>query len=207
MKKVNKCLHILLFAAIFFSCFSAVGFATDETENNSEKTSVELAKGEVADILSDFSLILPDGMGHLVDGVGETIGFEAVFGDLLSAVKGEMPNFISFMLLLIGVAVVLSIVGQLGESVGAVVRSSLGIAVGCIVFFKVFPLFREVEESFAAVGEFFTALTPVMVSGSLLAGGTVAATSGTGMTVTLTLLGAGCRAAMRSEERRVGKEC
>ena len=35
-----------------------------------------------------------------------------------------------------------------------------------------------------------------MVSGSLLAGGTVAATSGTGMTVTLTLLGAGCRAAM-----------
>ena len=103
MKKVNKCLHILLFAVILFFCFSAVGFATDETENDGKKTSVELAKGEIADILSDFSLILPDGMEHLADGAGEMIGFEAVFGDLLSAVKGEMPNFISFTLLLVGV--------------------------------------------------------------------------------------------------------
>ena len=193
MKKVNKCLHILLASAILFLCFSTVGYANFD---GGEVDAVGVAKGEIEDVLSDFSLILPDGMKHLANGMGEAIGFEALFGDLLSILKGEMPNFISFSMLLIGVAVMLSTVGQLGESVGTVVRSAVGIAVGCILFFRVFPLFGEVEDVLLAVGEFFTALTPVMVSGAALAGGTVAATGGTGMTVTLTLLGAACRAAM-----------
>ena len=193
MKKANKCLHMLLASAILFLCFSTVGYAGFEGEG---LDAVGVAKGEVSDVLSDFSLILPDGMESLADGSGEAIGFEAIFADLLSAVEGEMPNFISFSLLLIGVAVVLSILVQLGESVGRVVRSSLGVVIGCVVFFRVVPLFREVGDASRAVGDFFAALTPVMVSGAALAGGTVAATSGTGMTVTLTLLGAACRAAM-----------
>lgn len=230
MKKVNKCLHILLlyFALVFILSVSGLAAndgadkvggdgvflsadvvsgvwsdsvfvsadAVSRVGSDSEKTSVDVAKGEVEDVLSDFSLILPDGMEHLSDGAGEAIGFEAIFGDIFSAVRGEMPAFVGFALLLIGAAVLLSLVGQLGETVGAVARSALGITVGCIVFFRVFPLFSEVDAAFSAVGEFFTALTPVMVSGAALAGGTVAATSGTGMTVTLTLIGAACRAAL-----------
>lgn len=230
MKKVNKCLHILLLSFALAFILSVSGFAANDGADkvgsdgvflsadavstvggdgvflledavstvggDSEKTSVDVAKDEVEDVLSDFSLILPDGMEHLSDGAGEAIGFEAIFDDIFSAVRGEMPAFVGFALLLIGVSVLLSLMGRLGETVGAVTRSAVCIVVGCTLFFRVFPLFSAVDEALSAVGEFFTALTPVMVSGAALAGGTVAATSGTGMTVTLTLIGAACRAAL-----------
>ena len=122
MKKVNKCLHILLLSFAMVFILSVSGFAANDgadkvvedgvfvsadvvrgvgensvflsadlvstvggdgvfllanavstVVSDSEKNSVDVAKGEVEDVLSDFSLILPDGMEHLADGAGEAI--------------------------------------------------------------------------------------------------------------------------------------
>ena len=188
MKKVNKYLHIVCVALVLSALAVIPASASEKSEGE------ELARGSAEELLSDFSLIVPDGMEGVIDGSMEQLDFAVIIDELFGVIRGEMPSFVGFLFLLIGAAILLMLVGQLGEAVGAVTRSAVSVAVGCVILFRLIPMLVGIGEAFSELRNFFSLLIPILVSGAALGGGAVAASGGSGMTLTLTLIGGACEA-------------
>ena len=148
-----------------------------------------LVKEKTDELLNEFSLILPDGMEDLVNDPTQGVGFDSLLSEVISVINGEMPSFLVFLFLLIGCAVIVALVTQLGDGVSSIARYGVAVAVGCVVLFKVFPLLTASADALGEIGAFFTSLLPIVVGGAALSGGGVATTSGVGMSLTLSFIG------------------
>ena len=148
-----------------------------------------LVKEKTDELLNEFSLILPDGMEDLVNDPTQGVGFDSLLSEVISVINGEMPSFLVFLFLLIGCAVIVALVTQLGDGVSSIARYGVAVAVGCVVLFKVFPLLTASADALGEIGTFFTSLLPIVVGGAALSGGGVATTSGVGMSLTLSFIG------------------
>ncbi len=155
----------------------------------SSAQSDDVARESTEELLSDFSLILPDGMKDLANDPTGSIGFDSLLSELLLALRGEMPSAVLFLFLLIGAAVLLALVANLGDGVAPAVRSGVAVAVGCVILLRLFPLLTAAATAVREVGEFFALLVPILVGGAALGGGAVAASSGAGMSLTLSFIG------------------
>ena len=148
-----------------------------------------LVKEKTDELLNEFSLIIPDGMEDLVNDPTQGVGFDSLLSEVISVINGEMPSFLVFLFLLIGCAVIVALVTQLGDGVSSIARYGVAVAVGCVVLFKVFPLLTASADALGEIGTFFTSLLPIVVGGAALSGGGVATTSGVGMSLTLSFIG------------------
>lgn len=148
-----------------------------------------LVKEKTDELLNEFSLILPDGMEDLVNDPTQGVGFDSLLSEVISVINGEMPSFLVFLFLLIGCAVIVALVTQLGDGGSSIARYGVAVAVGCVVLFKVFPLLTASADALGEIGAFFTSLLPIVVGGAALSGGGVATTSGVGMSLTLSFIG------------------
>lgn len=180
MKRVKKCLHIVLILA-HLSPFFCIGCSAADSSDAARASSDRL--------LEDFSLILPEGMKDLANDPTGAVGFDALVEQLVCAVRGELPSVVSFLLLLIGCAVVLALVSQLGDGVSNAVRCGSAVAVGGVISLRLFPLITGTRDAVREIGEFFALLTPIASGCAALGGGATAAVSGTGMGLTLSFVG------------------
>ena len=147
------------------------------------------ASERIEGILDDFSLIIPDGMEDVLDDPTGRLGFESLLSELCDILSGRMPDFVSFFLLLFGCAVLVLLVGQLGDGISGATRAGVSVSVGAVILIRLFPLLTAAADTVREVGKFFSLLVPVISGGAALGGGAVAASSLSGMTLTASFVG------------------
>lgn len=185
MKKTKKCLHIAVIFLALFRLLSVCSYAEGESAS-------EVAKEKTDELLSDFSLILPQGMESLStsEGAGEALGFESLLRGVIDAISGELPTVGRFFLLLIGISVLFAVVDGLGGALGGTARSAVAILSSGLMLSFLLPLFHDSLAALSDIGELFGLLIPIMTSAAALTGGgSLAGVSGLGTSLTLSLFG------------------
>ena len=172
MKKIKKCLQ---FCAIFALMIGVLPICA-------------AAEGEDVDrLLDDYREIVPGELSELeLDDVVSLLGPDALLSELLSALRGEGGRLLSFLLLLVGVSVLISVVRVLPEGVGSAVRPAVSALGSFLILSSVLPLAGEVASALSAVSSFFAALIPIGAGVLALEGSVLASsTSSVGMALTL----------------------
>ncbi len=172
MKKAIKMLIVVVvFAAFSLTCSAK---EADEYIENFREAMPEEYKDKLEDDKGVISLIGPD----------------ALLSEVLSVFSERRGEIFSFLLIVVGSAVLLSLSSMIeGEMAGAI-EAGVGAVCTLLVFSKIGSLFSEVAEGLSALSSVFSALMPVMTAITLAGGGGgTAAVQGSGMNLTLWLLG------------------
>ncbi len=191
MRKVNKYLHITLILLCLLPLFCTNTCAAENGDGYSQSLldASDVAKEKTDELMEEFSLIVPDGMKGVVDDPSSGVGFASLLSEVLSVIKGEMPAFALFLFLLIGCALIIALMSQLGDGVSTAARCGVSVTVGCVIIFRIFPLLVSSADAVREISGFFSALLPILVGGAALGGGEIAANSGVGMSLTLSFVG------------------
>ena len=190
MKKyVKKCCQILCLALIIGALLcigvSAEGVGTSKVGADAE--------AGVEGALSDFRDLLPEGYGELSDPkvAGDSVGFEHLLGIIIDGVADRRGELSSFLLLLIGCVILISLSSHVTGEHAALCRGAVGVVCSVGVFSRLFPIVAEVSGTLASINGFFGALIPLMATVNTLGGNvSVASSSAMGMTLTMQLYGA-----------------
>ncbi len=139
------------------------------------------AEGEGEDILKDFEQLLPDGVsGESLEELMDGVSVEGFFGELVFALTKSTSGAVSFLMLLFGVSIFmcLSQMNIFSVSDSILHSSSVGISVisALLIFSRLFPIVRTVQDSLAEISAFFNSVTPIF-SAILLSSGSVATAS------------------------------
>ncbi len=172
MKKIIKMLiMVVVFSAFSFSCSAK----------------------EAEDYIEDFREAMPEEYGDkLKDGedVLSLIGPDALISELLSVLSQRRGEIFSFLLIVLGSAVLLSLSSMIEGEMAAPIEAGVGAVCTILVFSKIGSIFSEVAEGISALSSVFSALMPVMTAITLAGGGGgTAAVQSSGMSLTLWLLG------------------
>ncbi len=154
MKKTVCC---IIFALIFVSVFTLT------------------ASAEETDFWEEFKEILPDGKEYNEESdVLSSVGLPALLSEILSAFSSSKGAVISFLSLVMGVVLIISVSECFGlwasdslkkeSEIGVVIVSAL------IIFGAVKPVIFSVKEGIEEMGKFLSSLIPIL-SGISLAGG------------------------------------
>ena len=137
-----------------------------------------------------FASILPDGYSGLADASSlSSLGPDALLGMILGTLSERRGEVVSFFLLLFGFGILLSLCETLLGSMRGVASGGVSAAVSFGIFAAVYPLALDVSEALLGMGEFFSALVPILSSFLALGGsaGTAASASvGLGVSAWLT---------------------
>ncbi len=159
MKKGIAAIFIFLILSAFFA-FSA--FAAEENENDKS-----IVSDEIQGFLDEFEALIPSESGISIDGEGGDIGLEGMLGSLLGALRGESSAFFSFLLMLLGFAIV-SVIAELtafsGTSGDRAASAGVFVIMSLAVYPKMYSLFESVRSGLESVSSFFGAALPVMTA-------------------------------------------
>ncbi|MBQ8322044.1 MAG: hypothetical protein IJX92_06740 [Clostridia bacterium] len=170
MKKILK----LLIIVCIFGLFSINAFAVSPEE-----------------YINDFENILPDGIfdGKDIEDAGSVVGFDALLSEIYSIFTERGSEIISFLLLLLGGIIIMSVASSLGGELYGMCEAGVGLVFSTLIFGRIAEIFLEVRECAEATASFFTALVPIMTGISVASGsGAVATVQNTGMTLTLFII-------------------
>lgn len=183
----KSCLIVLLMLSLF-GAFSLPASATDDgTVYGTES----LSEGAVG-ALDDFRDILPGGYEDLAEPFesADSIGFERLFSIIADGVSGRRGELVSFLLLVIGCAILISLSASLGGEYSSLCRGAVGVICSVCIFSRLFPIVDEVARTVGEINGFFGALIPLMATVNTLGGNVTAASSqALGMTLTMQLYG------------------
>lgn len=188
-------LVLLLCALPFGMCSCGTGCAVSaDAEMADEGRSVMLlsdteGQTEGADeLVEEFRDILPPGMEGYAElsESGDSLGFEALFETVGSAITGSSGEVASFFLLLLGCAILMACAGFITGEHAALCRGGVATICAVAIFSRLLPLIKEVTASLSLIHRFFGALIPLMGSATLMGGGVSASSAQTmGMSLTL----------------------
>lgn len=145
------------------------------------------------DYISDFKESLPDGLRDSLsdpDQMIEAVGFKVVISEIYSVLKSEGKELLSFLLTLIGLALLLSL-GELTDTrLRSTVRAAASVISSVCIFGRLYPLIGAVRDALAKSGELFSGLIPIFTAITVSGGGvSSAAVSSAGMSITLGVIG------------------
>ena len=149
------------------------------------------ASNEVDEYISDFEEILPDEFQDVKDSdlLTERLGFEGIFGEIISVIRGDGGRILGFFLTLCGIIVLSSLVGLVSSEMQEVVRCVLGILSSVAIFTTINSVISEVLLSLDKIGKFFSSFIPISVALTAFGGGeSTALVQGSGMYISLSLL-------------------
>ena len=174
MKKTVRVAAVFVF---LFSLFAIPTYASGK-EEEFWKSFTELTNGGVP---KDYSEVLG------------SVGIESLLSEVLSAVGEGVGGAASFLVMLLGICVLLS-VAESGSPIESTVLSRHGAAgismiSAVLIFARIGPLAFSVRDSLSVLTSFFSGLIPIM-TGILSAGGNVssAATQAVNMNITLGII-------------------
>lgn len=157
MKK-RALLFALIFPALILS-FSITAFAYESEEK----------ADTVSDFLEEFTQIIPPESDVTLgeDELIESIGFDGMLSSVLSTIRGEGSELISFFLMVLGFAVLCVICDTVSFSSQSIERTA-GVGVLVIMSLSVYPkmysIFETVAESLESVNSFFGTALPVLTA-------------------------------------------
>ncbi len=172
MKKALKLSIIVVVISLFSICAQA-----NETDKH----------------LQDFEEVLPEELRGISEDTEELIslvGIESLLSELGDALLGRRGEIISFFLLLIGCAAILSAASLCSGKLSKLCSAGVGILCSVLIFERLGAVFDETSAALLEINRFFSALIPVMSAVTVAGGGTsTAAVGAVGMNFTLSLVG------------------
>lgn len=145
------------------------------------------------DYILEFKSILPEESSGIVENSDVLLSRFSIKGllkEIASAVSDEGSDVVAFALTLLGLVTISALASNCHESFRAQTEAAVGVIASLSVFPTVNEAFSSISASLSALGEFFTALTPITVGMTALGGGN--ATAGVqagGMYTALTIVG------------------
>lgn len=170
---------ILLMIVVILPLFSV----NSSAESNADK------------YISEFENILPEelsGITESPDKLSERLGVKALLSEVISIVSGAGGEILGFLLTVLGVVLLLGVSRDLNLDRSFQVSAFSGMVCSYILFIKLASLFRGIEEAIASLSVFFASLIPITLGLTALGGGvSTASVQGSGMYLTLMLIGGG----------------
>lgn len=179
--KLHKAALCLCLTLLLFHSFGARCEAAQTTED-------ELTDGKIDGILDRFGSLVSDELGEDVsaEGISERLGIKRILEQIINAFMGKGSEVSSFLLTLLGMALILSLVSQLQGELGGAVLGSVSVIVSYVLFDRMSFLIGEAQESLSGISSFFGSVIPVALSvNSLGVTPTTASTQALGMGITL----------------------
>ena len=148
----------------------------------------------VSELSESFADILPEGYSGLSDADGlSALGPDALFSEVICAIADGGGRVMEFFLLLLGAVMLSYLASSFSSGTSGIVEGGVSAAVSASIFSAMYPLVSSVSEVLGQLGEFFSALAPILTTMLALGGGASTATAGGyGMSVTVWLLGLIC---------------
>lgn len=123
------------------------------------------------------------------DGLLSFIGPDALLYEVSCVLSERRGEIFSFLLSVMGCAVLLSLSSMIEGEMGNVAEAGVGAVCTIVIFSKIGALFTEAAEGLSAISGIFTAMMPIMTGITLALGaGATAGVQGAGMNLTLWLL-------------------
>ena len=167
---------ILLTIIVIFPLFSLKIAAEDKAEG----------------FISDFSEILPDGFDSLADtdGIMSYADGESILSYVVGALSGERGSIISFLMTLLGSAVLISVASLCHDRLSGQAEGAVGFISSVLIFSSLAPILTRVSEAISSISRFFAALIPIAAGITALGGGSAtASTQAVGMYTALSTVG------------------
>ncbi len=160
------------------------------------------AEGAADEALSEFEELLPPELSGITaepDRLLDAISVRALAEEVLLLAFGERGRIISFLMLLLGCAVLIAVSGYASGKLSEPCRLAVGALCSLLIFERVGDVFLSIDDSLTRVTELFSALIPIF-TGITLSGGGVATASAqaAGMNITLAVVGRAGTAVMLS---------
>lgn len=150
------------------------------------------AKG-AEDYISDFSSLIPDGMSDKLgdaDSLSENIGFKSIIYEIYSILSENGGALVSFLALVIGLALLTAVSGTLEGALSASVRSGVCAISAVAVFGSISSLVGTVSAALSEITAFLGNMIPIFAGVTAAGGGVNAASVGAGgMSITLGVVG------------------
>ena len=142
--------------------------------------------GKHGDGLNDILTGLREILGVGVDADLSDVGVDKLLSEVIGALTGSVGDILSFLLLLIGLAVMTRLSELLPERVTRIAEGGVGIIVSFMLFSRLYPLIIGVSDSIGKMTELFSLLMPLVISFIAIGGGvTLAPAASVGMQLTL----------------------
>ncbi len=155
--------------------------------------SLKIAADEgVDELMGDFESILPDGFEGLsdADGVLNMAESESILSYVAEALSGERGMILSFLMTLLGSAVLLSVASLCHDRLSAQAETCVGFIASMLIFSFLSPILSRVGEAVSEISRFFAAMIPITVGITSLGGGSATAgTQAVGMYTALSAVG------------------
>lgn len=155
-----------------------------------DKSAEAMGEPRVEKILDDFSAILPEEHKESGDiqGAIDSLGVRRILESVIGAIKGEGTELITFILTLIGVALLGSLAALSESELGSFASRAIGVICSALLFDRLLFLLQGTVKSLGEISDFFEAVIPVCLAvNSLGISPTTASTQALGMGVTLAI--------------------
>jgi hypothetical protein len=146
----------------------------------------EILHNSTEDLLHDFYEILPDGLGSGAVNDASSLGIDAILSEVVGLINGNGARVISFLLMLLGLALLSRIAALPKGELGMVCEGAVGMISSFAILLALYPLFGEVASSIKTASDFFSSLMPIILSYLALGGGVTTAAS-TSATIQITI--------------------
>lgn len=149
-------------------------------------------KDAINSIINSLADALPDGFEEYSDPSGiSLVGPDGLLHELLCVLSGASGELGAFCSVVVLSTLLIALASFLSSGRGGLAFSGVSLSVSLMLFSSLYPLFSSVAETLSALGGFFSALLPVLLSYLSLSGGvaTAAVASG-GAGLTLWICGA-----------------
>lgn len=148
---------------------------------------------EPEEYIDEFRETLPEEYRDKLGGSDEMlslIGTDALLSEVSGVLSGRGSEIFSFLLILTGCAVLLSLSSMIEGELSGTVSAGVGAVCTLLVFSKIGALFAEVAEGLSSLSSLFSAMMPIMTAITAASGGaSTAAVQSSGMNLTLWILG------------------
>lgn len=154
--------------------------------------SVSVAAKEPDEYIEEFREAVPEEYAvKLEDGDPlSLIGPDALFSEVVSVLSGRRSEIISFLLIVMGCAVLLSLSSMTEGEITPMIEAGVGAVCSLLIFSRIGALFSEAAEGLSKLSSVFSTMLPIMTAVTLAGGGgSTAAVQSAGMNLTLWLLG------------------
>lgn len=142
------------------------------------------------ELLSDFYDLLPPELSTGGESILSHLGVDALIGEICATFEGTGSRVISFLSMLIGLAVLLSLAALPSGRLGAICEGGVGVIASFAILLSLYPLVSEAVAATYEVSEFFSLLVPLLLSYLSLGGGiTTVSTASLGLQFTIWLMG------------------
>ena len=173
MKKIFK---VLIIFSLLVSLLCVNSFANEDKSD---------------ELWEEFVEIAPEGsVSENIDESIYSVGVESLFAEILASVGEGVSEISLFLMMLIGIAVLISVADVASPLEIGTVSQHTSVAVtmitSLIIFYRIGGLCESVKDSLVELSTFFTGLIPVM-TGILTAGGNVTSATSQALNMNITL--------------------